>query len=293
MTPDNRLLLSKYFYKRGSSILREGGSFDAGLAVSLFQDAAEIALLACAASISASPKDRAGFESLWDDTSKALAAAGKESLRMKIDMIALNKARVNFKHVGQVPDPRVAESCRINCGEFLAWVTKEYFGRDFLSLSLVSFVSDKNEQKSLEAASSSLEAGDVKRALLRCSEALSHLSERRQKFYRHGILVQSGGLDRKIADYVNNEVVQLRKQIWDLEAIVFAQVCGTSATDFLVVRDILPHQRGTEVTFPFPTESLSVDTVGRCIEFLAQFSIGLSQRLQSPHEFLGENAWLL
>lgn len=283
--PDNRLLLAKYFYTRGCDILRDGGMFDPGLAVSLFQDAVEIALRACGALVHASPKDKIGFEPLWNEVNKALVAASKPELRMKIQMDGLNKARVNFKHAGQVTDSRVAETCRIDTGEFLSRLTKEYFGKEFSSLSLVSFVLDDLERDHLQKAIDLLNASQRGEALLECSKALSHVHERRGKFYGHGILVQGGNIDARVRQYVNNEIVELRKHVWDVDALVFAQACGVSASDFIVIRQVLPKIQGTEVEFPVAVEWLTDDNVSRCIEFLAQYSIGLSQRLRSPEKF--------
>jgi hypothetical protein len=285
MQPEDRLLLAKYFYTRGSDILRERGLFDPGLAVSLFQDAVEIALLACGSLVDAAPKDKIGFEPLWEEVSKALAAASRAPLRMKIEMLGVNKARVGFKHSGQVPDIRVAEACRLDTGQFLGWATTEYFGRDFLSLSLVTFVLDDVERGHLQSASDRLGATERREALLECSAALSHIHQRRHQFYGHGVLVQYGDVDPKVRQYVNNEIVELRKQLWDVSDLVFAEACGVSASDFLVVRQLLPKQGGSRVEYPAETEWLTDENARRCIEFVAQYSIGLSRRLSAPQRF--------
>lgn len=285
MLPDARLLLAKYFYSRGCDILRDGGLFDPGLAVSLFQDAVEIMLLACGTVVHASPKEKTGFEALWDEVNRALVAHSRTPLRMKIQVINLNKARVNFKHSGQVPDARVAESCRLDTSEFLSWAANEYFDKEFASLSLVTFVVDEAERDRLQQALELLNAQDRTGALLKCSEALSQISARRGKFYGHGILVQGANIDPKVRQFVNNEIAELRKQIWDLESLLFAEACGVSASDFLVVREVMPKTRGTEVEFPVAVEWLTDANVRWCIDFLAQYSIGLSQRQRSPEKF--------
>src|SRR5262245_11122981 len=80
---DGRLLLAKYLYIRGADILRAGGLFDAGLAVSLFQDAVEMAVFACGARYNAQPRDNGGFFDAWEATDRALATADKPALKMK------------------------------------------------------------------------------------------------------------------------------------------------------------------------------------------------------------------
>jgi hypothetical protein len=282
-TSSQRLLLSKYLYTRGADILRGGGPFDAGLAVSLFQDAVELAVFSCAAKFSASVKDKAAFPEIWEAANSGATSAGKPPLQMKLDMDALNKARVNFKHYGQRPDPKDAETHRINCGQFLSRLAKDYFELEFSSLSLVSLVQDDQERHVLENALKRQKLDDKRGALERCSEALDLMARRRQAHYGHGILVAYPSIDPVAKEYVDQQIAHLRNQIRDVEDVFFAGICGVPTMDFILVRDILPTKLGNEFRFErWPPDGLPNETAARCIELMAQYSIGLSEQLRAP-----------
>jgi hypothetical protein len=286
-SPGRHLLLSKYLYTRGTAILRDGGIFDPGLAVSLFQDAAEIALLACATQFHASYSDSTPFLKVWDATDGAATAVGKPSIPMRPDMQALNKARVTFKHHAERVDRAAAETHRINVLSFLTLVGKLYLDLDFKSLSLVTFVQEESERSPLEAALNDLRGGNRQSALVKCAEALRLMMERNATFFEHGLLVSFAVNDQPMKTYVDHQIAHLRNHIRDVEGLVHSAMYGVPPMDFMLLRQILPTIRGTEVEFQhWGHELISDETVERGIEILAQFSIGMSDRHAAVRKLL-------
>jgi len=284
---DQRLLLAKYQYTRGTDALRGGGLFDAGFAVSLFQDAVEMAVFSCGARYNAQPKDNAGFLEIWNATDAAAVAAGKSALRMKPDMQALNKTRVNFKHYGARPDRKDAEAHRINCAEFLSFVAKEYFDVEFSTLSLVSFVQNDTERKALEDALEKLQAGEMLEALAKCVDAMELVLKRGADFYQHGLLVMFPQIESTTRSYIDRQVAHLRSYVSDIEGLVFSGLYGVAPMDFMFLQRILPKRHGDQIVSEHWASQLITDeTVARSIEILAQYSIGMSDRHTAVHSMV-------
>lgn len=288
-----RLLLSKYLYTRGADILRAGGLFDAGLAVSLFQDAVELAVFSCGALFNAQTKTNADFMEIWRAADVAAIAVGKPALQMKADMQALNKVRVNFKHYGIRPDSKDAEAHRINCAQFLSLAAKDYFGLDFATLSLVSFVQEDRERIALEEALAKLQADDKRESLLKCSEALDLMRRRGEAFYQHGLLVSFPQIDSTTRTYIDQQISHLRSYVRDIEGLVFSGLYGVAPMDFMLLRGIVPTKRGDELVFEHWASDLTTnETVARCIEILAQYSIGMSDRQAAVRSMLPGSEYL-
>lgn len=287
-SPNHRLLLAKYFYTRGVSTLGQGGLFDAGLAVSLFQDAIEIALVACASQLGAHIGDKAPFQDIWRDVNTAAAARGLPSLELQVDVTALNKARVNFKHYGQRPDRHDADAHRVTTTRILEMIAKRYFDLEFSKLSLVSFVRVANEREALEAASKFIDDGNREEALGRCTDALKLMRERHDNYFQRGIPVTYHyPADPKATTYVDMWVTHLRSQIRDVEGLVFASLYGVAPLDFLFMRNFLPRREGESLKSDHWTAGLLTDeSVVRCIELLAQYSIGMSDRHRALDDLL-------
>ena len=61
-----QLVISKYLFQKGRDTLRRGDTISPGLAVSLFQDAAEMFLRAVAKLVDADVKEKESFEGFWE-----------------------------------------------------------------------------------------------------------------------------------------------------------------------------------------------------------------------------------
>jgi hypothetical protein len=289
---DQRLLLVKFLFMRASDALRTGGVFDSGLAVSLLQDAVELGVAACGSLFNAKPKDKAGFAGIWEATDVALENSGKAPLHMKPQMESLNKSRINFKHFGQKPDQKDAETHRINCEQFLSWLVKEYFSEDFAGLSLVSFVEDSDEKALLARALEALQTQDIASAMSMCADTLKLLGKRRERLYPRGFLVEYPRIDSEVRRYVDSQIAHLRSQVWDLEGLAFAQVCGVSPADFLVVKAVVPKKIGDQCDYAgWPLGGITAHIATRCVETIAHYSIGLSDQLKAPQRILADSEW--
>ncbi len=70
----------------------------------------------------------------------------------------LNRARVGFKHFGNLPAPIEAEKHRTHVEEFLRQAMRDHFGIDFDSLTLIDLVADPDIRAHLQAAQREISA---------------------------------------------------------------------------------------------------------------------------------------
>jgi hypothetical protein len=288
MNPTNRqLLLSRYLYTRGCTVVGGGGIFDAGMAVAHFQDAAEIMLLAAASTLEASVREKSTFEDLWDAVESAAEQKGKPKPPTRTAMRALNKARVNFKHYGECPDRKGAESHRAICGDVLSFIAREYFGREFETISLVDLVSNEREKRQLEQANEALARGDVKSAMECCGEAFGAIADRRYEMHSFGHEVSFPSIEPAVRKYVDGQVSHVRAHVREVETMLFASVCGVSPTDILFLRQMLPTRQAEQWAFDhWPLDAMHPDGVAKVVDLLAQYSIGLSDCERQRERFV-------
>ena len=114
----SQLLVSKKLYHEGCRQLSLNDPISDGLAVSLFQDAVEIYIWTLI-------KERSidvGKNPEFTNNLGSIANSGT-SVPLKAKLLELNKARVNFKHYGNLPAHRDAEKFRSYAQDFWSiWV---------------------------------------------------------------------------------------------------------------------------------------------------------------------------
>lgn len=117
-----QLLLTKRLFLEGCEFTRNLDSVSCGIAISLFQDAVEMYFWALVKDRSLPVKDSFTFTSNLDAIEKAGIAIPD---RPKI--IELNKARISFKHYGNLPAPDEATKFRTYTEDFLRVAASTHF----------------------------------------------------------------------------------------------------------------------------------------------------------------------
>jgi hypothetical protein len=131
------LLLSKRMFLEGTNNADRPNSFSSGLAISLFQDSVEILVWALIKERNIQVKEGAGFVS-------NIEAIQKQDIKLNhiAKLYELNKARIGFKHYGNLPDQGEAGKFQLYVEEFLRDSCKQHFGINFDELSLADLISD-------------------------------------------------------------------------------------------------------------------------------------------------------
>ncbi|MBI5774402.1 MAG: hypothetical protein HZA89_11750 [Verrucomicrobia bacterium] len=142
-----QLLLAKRLYIEASSYAERADPVSCGIAISMLQDSAELYVWTLIKERNIPVKDQAGFASNIEVLQKnGLAVPNAAKLQ------ELNKARVGFKHYGNLPAPGEALKFQTYVEDFLRLAMQEHFGVKFDELSLVDLVVDQEIQNHLRTA---------------------------------------------------------------------------------------------------------------------------------------------
>ena len=113
------------------------------------------------------------FTTLLDKVEKS----SEGTLPHKAKMIELNKARVGFKHYGNLPASSEAEKFRSYTYDFLVVASQRYLEVDFEKVSLSSLISDPKVRNHIEAAEKDLAFEDKRGSFGSCSCAILLIQE--------------------------------------------------------------------------------------------------------------------
>lgn len=113
------------------------------------------------------------FPQLFD----AVASAVPAVTHYRTAMIALNSARVGYKHHGNVLDSMSIERHRTSAQNFLTDLAREGLGEDFDTVGLMTLIANEAARRHVEAAEMALAAGDGMLAMGRLRMAFNRLVE--------------------------------------------------------------------------------------------------------------------
>lgn len=180
-----RLLLSKRLYTVGLGYSEADDSISAGLAISIFQDSVE---LLCN-SILQELDPKASKDTRFDQFYKLILEAPHNENKIKLShwskMRALNKARVGFKHYGNLPDVTQAREYQRYTEDFLRDSFSDFFNEDFDVFSLSELIPFKDVRSHVKEAEKFLLEEEVKDCLIQLAIAKNLLSERFLDYFPH------------------------------------------------------------------------------------------------------------
>jgi hypothetical protein len=184
----NQLLLSKRLFGEASQYADKPDAVSCGIAVSLLQDAAEILVWALIKQRGISVKEGSAFTTNLDLLQKDGA-----SIPEMPKLLELNKARVGFKHYGNLPAPAEAQKHRNYVEDFLRSAVKTHFKQDFDGLSLVDLVPFPDIKARLRSAEEHIAKSEFKEAVQEASIAKAELFSKLSKYVPH--------VDHKLSDF--------------------------------------------------------------------------------------------
>ena len=160
------LLLCKRLFGEGKIYAERSDSVSSGLAISLFQDAVESNIWALIKEKNLSVKDSDSF-------TKNIATIQNAGIALSniAKIHELNKARVGFKHYGNLPDPGEAKKFETYVEDFLRTSYRDNFCQNFDEISLVDLISDLKVRSRLKSAESFVKSGEFIKAINECAIA--------------------------------------------------------------------------------------------------------------------------
>ena len=163
---NSQLLLCKRLFLEGCKFVRASDPLACGIAVSLFQDSAEMLVWALVKKFDLHPKDKDGF------ISNLIALKDQDvALSGTAPMHDLNKARIGFKHNGNLPAPEDAAKFQNSTEVFLRMAMAAHFQVDFEELSLVDLVPFTEVREHLKKAEHLVQQNAFRDAVVEASIA--------------------------------------------------------------------------------------------------------------------------
>ena len=279
----SQLLLSKRLYIFGSNYVESPDPISAGMAISLFQDSIEIFCWSVLKELDAQVKEGTPFTSFFDLVEKAPKNKESKKLPFKAKILELNKARVNFKHYGNLPDISEAKKFKKYTEEFLRVSFNDFFKSDFDSISLSQLIPFDDIRFSVESAEKALLSQNVKESACELAKAKIQLF---RKFARYLPEIDRNlrDADRILEKGTNFSGVRvfhyLSEYLNALRNINFVALCGVSIREYLLMERALPGAYQTmngKWHYTFTSSEPSVDDADKIINIMINFSLKLGQ----------------
>jgi len=169
-----QLLVSKYLYGQAVKALDVSLPMSAGLAVSLCQDAAELVIWTIARDVDAPARDKASLDGIWDAIEKGRLNQAATKLPQRTFMNDVNKARVAFKHNGQLPTHSDAVRFLGYTDEFMREAVDIFYGIRLADISMASLIQSKEVSGEIQAIEKLLVDGKYKECVYQCAVTAPH-----------------------------------------------------------------------------------------------------------------------
>ncbi len=285
-----QLLLAKYVYQSGITLLDPALPMSCGLAISMSQDAVELLIAAVASYVDAPIKENMSFAGYWDVVPIGKRNPDKRELPFRANMLTLNKARVNFKHHGTLPAIGEAERFSAHTEQFLRDTTRLFFDRDFDDISMVDLVRNEKVRGKLKEAEAQLAVAEFGNCINSCAVAEKWVSSSFEYLIHR---VDSGPVNIGSAlagghqgQQVDIAIRRLLECISQIRAFTIANLAGRRLSDFAVFVRIAPTVQesfGGSVTFvrtgAHKLGPLSKEDAVFCLRYVTDFAIQAQDRI--------------
>lgn len=258
-----------------------GSDFDRGLAVSLFQDAAEIVSRAALTACGVGPKD--SFLGFWDQMAQSQQPSPRDQLPMNGEMKRLNRARVDFKHYGNPPSD--VKGFRHDCHSFLVAVFRDFLNVDFTSLSSADLILHEKMKEAVKRAEEALNNHDIKGCLERCSDAMDAADDSKYEVGSPGIDVEFINLDENVRRAIKLETGNLWTHLRHVRDMAFAGFLGMNLVEFMILSAVIPRKSGSSYVFSKGALEATTEAHARiCVRLVTEYCMKLSERLVSSFD---------
>jgi hypothetical protein len=238
-----QLLLSKRLFQEGERFSQENNPISAGLAISLFQDCIEILIWSIIKNFSINDvRDAEPFTSLLDKVHKTLE---NQSIKLpaKAKIIELNKARVNFKHYGNLPDVSEAKKFRDYTESYLRQAFSLCFHKDFDNISMSDLIKSDDVRQFIKEAEKHFINQDYQACINEIAKAKTLLFNS-IKIYIPDVdsnLKKASSLfDRQVTSQAASVFTYIHDYLRMLRTMSIINACGVSMKEFKIFESKLP-----------------------------------------------------
>lgn len=289
-TDIEQLVLSKYIYQQGPEQLRNRSPYSAGLAVSLFQDAVEIMLWAVFKQVDADLRGKQPqFEQYWDIIREAKGNKERKSVPLKGKMIDLNKARVTFKHNGQLPRDEDVMRFAGYTEKFLSQSAKEFFEVEWQDVSLVSLIRDAPVREKMREAECFLEEEKYRKCIEQCAAAERLITDSlSQKLIAPVDSGLSSSIGRRGADIdfertLRERFLYVERYLGLIRTLTIASLFHMNLSQYIQVQSIMPRvDRYASGKMEFKHkrhEDYSSDEAALCVRYVVEMALKVQHQI--------------
>ena len=276
----SQMVRVKFLYRAALDQWDPGRPFSAGMAISLLQDAVEAMAHDVAASVGANVRAAAGLLDFWDAVAKSPNSKGRV-LPYKIEMTALNAARVGFKHHGVEHAPAEVEKHALAVHRFLQETALAFFRVDFDGLSEADLVKEEGIRVALKAAEEALAHDDAESALERCRDALDVVLGLLKKTIPVSEEDSFGPpIPLELREAAKGVVRWIERRFSALEVAVSLSVLGVNPADFWFLGETLPLKNHVGVYHWLQSGPVKTQTPARaqaCIRVIINMALRLDR----------------
>lgn len=271
-----QVLLAKRLYLEACTFAVRHDAVSSGVAISMLQDAVELYVWTLIKERNLAAKDQAGFVAHVECLQKA-----NVNVPNAAKLLELNKARVGFKHYGNLPAGSEVKKFQSYVEEFFRIATPEHFGVEFDALSLVDLVADAKVQEHLRLAEQQIATSNLKDAAGELAKAKSLLFAALHRYIPQ--------VDRNLrdADRILNSVdgggrsnafAYVSEYLGALREYTLVSLLRLSLKDYLVLRSGLPNASQSmsgQWYLTYNRGSYTADECNRALQCLVNLSVQL------------------
>lgn len=239
-----QLLLTKRLFEEGKKYSLQNDPVSAGLAISLFQDSVESVIWLVTKELGLNVKEKESFTVLLDKVHQELDDNQSIKIPHKAKIQELNKARVNFKHYGILPDKSEANKFHGYTEAYLRAIFELYFKKDFDDISMSDLIASNEIRLLIKQAEKNLSIKDYKSCVNEIAKAKTKI------FYKIKLFVPEVDInlvniaslfDRQISSQVRDVFKYMYDYMKVLREISIINIFGISIKEYNHVLQILPH----------------------------------------------------
>ncbi len=276
----DQLLLSKVLFRRGQEFLKKDDALSCGIAISLFQDAAEILLRTIAKSVDAVIKEKESFDTYWEKIKLAEKNSEKKDVPYKTQIIEINRARNNFKHLGHLPDPALAFKFDGFTENFLRESMVLFFKINFDDMSMAVLIKDKEVQEYIKGAER-LSTSNYEECAIGCAKAEYLISMDFNKLLP-GDNINIGTF--RLSDHINDQNIGsklrslidlIEKELRHQRKLLIPALLNIPLPSFIQFETIKPHvsrTKGGQFRVSLHKSNYTEDDVRFCVRYVTDFA---------------------
>jgi hypothetical protein len=168
-----RLNLARHLYELGTTGLRSANDLHLFSSVNLFKDSVECFLVAIADHFGAEIDQNTRFDKYFVAINDKLNQISEgKVLPFKMELLRVNRIRVDSKHYGIQPDREECKRLAISVREFFNQVCSEVLGANFSTISVIDLLADGDTKDTLRLAADDLKNDRLEDCVINCRKAI-------------------------------------------------------------------------------------------------------------------------